>query len=160
MIPTCFLQHLSLLGKSYRTSHTQPPLFLTVCDQPGIYHSVSGFLKDHAPSSLRNKQLHLILGPSFLRSSMYQAHPSPFSPAVSHLPPHFPTPALASPGGSGVKNLSTTREPQETWVRSLGSEDPLEKEMATYSSILAWEIPWTKGPGGLRSMESQTVGHD
>ena len=40
---------------------------------------------------------------------------------------------------------------QETWVRSLGREDPLEKEMATYSSILDWEIPWTEEPGGLQS---------
>ena len=41
---------------------------------------------------------------------------------------------------------------QETWVRSLGWEDPLEKEMTTHSSILAWEIPWTEEPGRLRSM--------
>ena len=44
---------------------------------------------------------------------------------------------------------------QESWVRSLGREDPLEKEMATHSSILAWEIPWTEDPGGLQSMGSQ-----
>ena len=44
---------------------------------------------------------------------------------------------------------------QETWVRSLGLEEPLEKEMATHSSILAWRIPWTEEPGGLQSMESQ-----
>ena len=49
---------------------------------------------------------------------------------------------------------------QETQVRSLSQEDPLEKEMATYSTILTWEIPWTEEPGGLQSMESQTVGHD
>ena len=49
---------------------------------------------------------------------------------------------------------------QETRVRSLGLEDPLEKEMATHSSILAWEIPWTEEPGGLQSMESQRVGHN
>ena len=42
----------------------------------------------------------------------------------------------------------------ETWVRSLGWEDPLEKGMATYSSILAWRIPWTEEPGGLQSMGS------
>ena len=56
-----------------------------------------------------------------------------------------------------VKHLSTKRE---TWVPSLGREDPLEKEMATHSSILAWRIPWTKGPGGLQSMRSQSVRHD
>ena len=48
----------------------------------------------------------------------------------------------------------------ETRVRSLGREDPLEKEMATHSSTLAWKIPWTKEPGRLQSMGSQRVGHD
>ena len=48
----------------------------------------------------------------------------------------------------------------ETWVRSLGREDPLEKEMATHSSIPAGRIPWTKKRGGLQSMRSQRVGHD
>ena len=48
---------------------------------------------------------------------------------------------------------------QETWVWSLGQEDPLEKGMATHSSILAWEIPWTEQPGRLQSMGSQRVGH-
>ena len=47
---------------------------------------------------------------------------------------------------------------QETWVQSLGSEDPLEKEMETHSSILAWRIQWTEEPGGLQSMGSQIVG--
>ena len=45
---------------------------------------------------------------------------------------------------------------QETWVRSLGGEDPLEKGVATHSNILAWEIPWTEEPGGLQSMGSQS----
>ena len=49
---------------------------------------------------------------------------------------------------------------QESGVRSLGQEDPLEKEMATHSSILAWRIPWTEESGGLQSMGSQRVGHD
>ena len=49
---------------------------------------------------------------------------------------------------------------QETWVRSLGQEDPLEKEMPTHSSTLAWKIPWTEKPGRLQSMGSQRVGHD
>ena len=56
-----------------------------------------------------------------------------------------------------VKRLPTM---WETWVHSLGWEDLLEKEMATYSSILAWKIPWTEEPGGLQSMGSQRVGHD
>ena len=53
-----------------------------------------------------------------------------------------------------VKNLPAV---QETWAPSLGQEDPLEKEMATLSSLLAWEIPWTEEPGGLQSMELQRV---
>ena len=55
-----------------------------------------------------------------------------------------------------VKHLSTM---QETWVRSLGWEDPLEKEIAIHSSTLAWKIPWTEEPGRLQSMGSQKVGH-
>ena len=49
---------------------------------------------------------------------------------------------------------------QETWVRSVDWEDPLEKGMATHSSILAWRIPWTEEPGGLQSMGSQRAGHN
>ena len=56
-----------------------------------------------------------------------------------------------------VKHLPTK---QETRVRFLGWEDPLEKEMATHSGILAWEIPWTEEPGRLQSMGSQRVGHN
>ena len=56
-----------------------------------------------------------------------------------------------------VKNLPET---QGTWVRSLGQEDPLEEEMATHSSILAWRIPLIKQPGRLQSIGSQRVGHD
>ena len=56
-----------------------------------------------------------------------------------------------------VKRLLTM---QETWVRSLGQEDPLEKEMATHSSTLAWRIPWTEEPGRLQPMGSQRVRHD
>ena len=56
-----------------------------------------------------------------------------------------------------VKRLSTMRE---TWVRSLGQEDPLEKEMAIHSSTIAWKIPWTEELGKLQSMGSQRVGHD
>ena len=52
------------------------------------------------------------------------------------------------------------QETQETQVQSLGQEDPLEEEMATPSSILAWEIPWTEEPGGLQSMRSQRVRHN
>ena len=54
-----------------------------------------------------------------------------------------------------VKNLPAM---WDTWVQSLGGKDPLEREMATYSSVLAWEIPWTEDPGGLQSTGSQRVG--
>ena len=62
---------------------------------------------------------------------------------------------LAFSGGSGVKNVPAMRE---TWVQSLCWGDPLEKEMATRSSFLAWRIPWTEEPGGLQSgvAKSQT----
>ena len=60
---------------------------------------------------------------------------------------------MGFPGSSvGKKNLTAV---QETWVQSLGQGDPLGKEMANYSSILAWEIPWTEEPGGLLSMGTQ-----
>ena len=61
------------------------------------------------------------------------------------------------PGGSDVKRLPTMRE---TWVQSLGREDPLEQEMATHSSTLAWKIPWMEEPGRLQSMVSQRVRHN
>ena len=56
-----------------------------------------------------------------------------------------------------VKHLPTV---WETWVQPLGQEDPLAKEMATHSSVLAWRIPWTEERGGLQSMGSQRVRHD
>ena len=56
-----------------------------------------------------------------------------------------------------LKNLPAM---QETWVRSLGWEDPQEKGMATHSSILAWKIPWTEEPGGLQSMGSRRIRHN
>ena len=61
------------------------------------------------------------------------------------------------PDYSMVTNLPAM---QETEVQSLGQEDPLEKEMATLSSVLAWRIPWTEEPGGLKSIRSKRVGHD
>ena len=64
---------------------------------------------------------------------------------------------LGFPGGSDGKNLPAM---WEMWVRSSGQYDPLEKGMATHSSILAWRIPWTEEPGRLQSMGSQRVKHD
>ena len=65
--------------------------------------------------------------------------------------------SLASLVAQRIKRLPAM---QETQVQSLGWEDPLEKEMATHSSILAWRIPWTEEPGGLQSRGSQRVRHD
>ena len=59
-----------------------------------------------------------------------------------------------------VKKLSARKELQESQIQSLGQEDPLEEDIATHSSILAWRIPWTEEPGGLQSIGSQGVGHD
>ena len=64
------------------------------------------------------------------------------------------------PCGSAGKNLPGIQEIQETRVRSLGGEDPLEKEMATHPSILAWRIPWTEELNGLQSMGLQRIGHN
>ena len=63
-------------------------------------------------------------------------------------------------GGPVLKIPPAMQEPQELLVWSLGWEDPLEKEMATHSSVLAWKIPWTEEPGGLQSMGSQRFRHD
>ena len=63
----------------------------------------------------------------------------------------------------GFSVTQTVKNPPamwETWVQSLSWEDPLEKEMATHSSILAWRIPWIEEPGGLQSMGSQRIRHD
>ena len=71
----------------------------------------------------------------------------------------YPHPYLewASLVAQRLKHLPAMRG---TWVRSLGQEDPLEKEMVTHPSILAWRIPWMEEPGGLQSTGSQRVGHD
>ena len=67
---------------------------------------------------------------------------------------------LGFPGGAVVKNLPANAGDIKEAVPSLGREDPLEEEMATHSSILAWRIPWTGEPAGLQPMGSQRVGHD
>ena len=64
------------------------------------------------------------------------------------------------PGSASGKESACQCRRHETWVRSLGWEEPLEKEIATHSNILAWKLPWTEEPGGLQSMGSQRVGHD
>ena len=82
------------------------------------------------------------------------SQPIPGSPGLCRLPQSSHGTSLVA---QMVKNLPTV---QETWAQSLGGEDPLEKEMATHSRILAWGIPWTEKPAGLQSMGSQRVAHD
>ena len=67
---------------------------------------------------------------------------------------------LVPPGFPVAQRLKHLPPMWETWIRSPGQEDPLEKEMVTHSSILAWRIPWTEKPGRLQSTGSQRVGHD
>ena len=101
---------------------------------------------------LKNKKTRFISHAYFL--SVYCAH--------LYSSPIF---TLGFPGGSVVKKKKkkihlSMQEMQETWVQSLGQEDPLGEEMATHSSVLAWKIPWTEEPGGLQFMGSQRVGQD
>ena len=70
------------------------------------------------------------------------------------------SPLQLFPSSPGTKNLPAMQEPQETWVPSLGQEDPLEKGLETHSIILAWRIPCTEEPGGLQSIGSQRVRQD
>ena len=74
--------------------------------------------------------------------------------------PHLKGWTVTSGASLGAQRLKRLPPMWETQVRSLGQEDPLEKEMVTHSSILAWRIPWTEKPGRLQSMGSQRVGHD
>ena len=67
---------------------------------------------------------------------------------------------LGFPDGSLIKNLPTVQEMQETQIRSLSREDPLEEGLATHPSALTWRVPWAEEPGGLQSMGSQRVRHD
>ena len=67
---------------------------------------------------------------------------------------------LGFPCGSAVKNPPAVQEMQETWVQTLGWEDPLKEGMAIHSSILAWKIPWTDKPDGLQSKGSKRIRHD
>ena len=66
----------------------------------------------------------------------------------------------ASQVAAVVKNPPANAEDKETWVRSLGQEDPLEEGVTTHACILAWRIPWTEEPSGIQSLGSRTVRHD
>ena len=81
-------------------------------------------------------------------------------PCGSFIPSFFKESPYCSPTSLVAQMLKRLPGMQETWVRSLGLEDPLEEEMATHSSTLAWRIPWREEPGGLQSMGSQRAGHD
>ena len=67
---------------------------------------------------------------------------------------------MGFPSDSAVTNPLAMQETQQTWVQSLGQEDPLEEEMATHTRNFTWEIPWTERPGRLQFMGSQRVKHD
>ena len=92
----------------------------------------------------------MILKPRKIKSDTVSAVSPSISPEVVGL----------DAGGSVVKKPLAMQEIQETWVQSLGWEDPLEKGMAPHSSILAWRILWAKEPCGLQSIRSQRVRHD
>ena len=67
---------------------------------------------------------------------------------------------MGVPRGSEVNSLLAIQETQDTWVRSLGQEDPLQEEMATHSNIVAWRIPGTEEPGRLQPTGLQRIGHN
>ena len=79
---------------------------------------------------------------------------------ISFLPPSFFLPSLVGRTSLVAQTIKCLPTTWKTWVWSLGWEDPLEKEMTTHSSILAWKIPSTKDPGRLQSMGSQSVRHN
>ena len=97
------------------------------------------------------------LSVSVEESSYRQVHTPPGARVPYPLSGPF-TSRQGLPGGSVVKNQAARQELQEMGLSSLGREDPLEKEIAAHSSILAWEILWTEEPGELRSMGLQRVG--
>ena len=84
-------------------------------------------------------------------------HKKPFKMTVEMLAIFLALIDLSSLVAQSVKSLPAM---QETWVQSLCREDPLEKKIATHSSVLTWRIPWAEEPGGLQTMGSQRVGHN
>ena len=105
-------------------------------------------LQQRRPSAAKNKSGKLLFKKSFFREQAF---------IIVELIDLVLTNIYYSLVAQMIKRLPTMRE---TWVHSPGREDPLEKEMATYSSIPAWKIPWTEEPGRLQSMGSQRVRHD
>ena len=95
-----------------------------------------------------------------LRRSLYRIHRSlkfVCKTMLLKMEPCMHLQGWTSPVAQMVKNMPAM---QETWIQSLGQEDPLVKGMATYSSILTWRIPWTEEPGGLEAMGSHRVRHN
>ena len=155
--------HLSLSGEL----QVVVQLCLTVCNPkqdcstPGFpvcvpsLHSLSDFAQIHAHCVSDSMQLSHLCHPLVLLPSVFTS----IRVFCNELALRIRRPAIkgftsrASPVAQTVKHL---RAVQETWIQFLGQEDPLEKEMATQSSILAWRIPWTGEPGGLQSMGSQS----
>ena len=86
-----------------------------------------------------------------------QSHPQ--VPPPSYPPGTEKTVLVLMGASSGTQTVKNPPAMQESWVRSMDQEDPLEKGMATHSSIRAWRIPWTEEPGGLQSVGSQKVKH-
>ena len=131
------------------------------CSTPGFpvcvpsLHSLSDFAQIHAHCVSDSMQLSHLCHPLVLLPSVFTS----IRVFCNELALRIRRPAIkgftsrASPVAQTVKHL---RAVQETWIQFLGQKDPLEKEMATQSSILAWRIPWTGEPGGLQSMGSQS----
>ena len=112
-----------------------------------------------AACGLHSSPLCFVLRSSWVTSWPPLTSPLPgISPEVGKLQPQLKSGLF--PLARQVKNPPAMQDTQEMWVQSLGREDPPEEEMATHSSILAWEIPWTEEPGRLQSVGSQRVGHN
>ena len=141
-------------------------IFLTQESKWGLHALQAGSLPAELPGKpvmdtqwVRNKPLlcfTLRFGQLFLLGASW-TYPDWYRRISQHLWSQFEDQLLVSLVAQMVKNLPAMHE---TWVQSLAWEDPLEKGMATHSSILPWRIPWTEEPGGLQSMGSQRVGHD
>ena len=109
--------------------------------------------------TLVQKETHSNVGLKTLQQSSLPPGPGSLEKrdTKAAIPPHC---SAASAHMKYLLRLKCLPAMQETWVQSLCQEDPLEKEMATHSSILAWRIPGTEEPGGLQSTGSQRIGHD
>ena len=122
------------LGRSSREGNGNP-LQYSCLENPHGQRSLAGY----SPRGRKSQTRLRVKPPPPPQSSPWKSGCIPFKKSESH---------KASCVAQSVKTLPAMQETQETWVQSPGWEDPLEKEMATHSSILAWRIPWTEEPGG------------